>query len=250
MAGHSKWAQIKRQKAANDKARGRLFSKLGREITVAARLGGGDPDFNPRLRTAVEAAKSQNMPGENIERAIKRGTGELPGLTYEEISYEGYGPGGAALFIECLTDNAKRTVAELRHLLERRGGNLGRSGSVAWMFERRGQIYLDANRYDEDAVLEAALAGGAEDLRREDDTLIITTAVADFHAVQETLRGVGLEFEEAELGMVPTSTVRVEGVEAARLLELVAKLEEHDDVQRVFSNFDVDEAAWAVLETS
>lgn len=250
MAGHSKWAQIKRQKAANDRARGRLFAKLGREIAVAARIGGGDPAFNPRLRSAIDAAKAQNMPGDNIDRAVKRGTGEIPGLTYEEIAYEGYGPGGAALYIQCLTDNPNRTVAELRHLLERRGGNLGRTGSVAWMFERKGQIYIDAAGHDEERVLEAALAGGAEDLRREDETLVVTTAVADLNAVRDALRAAGIEPAEAELAMVPTSSVRVEGAEAERLLELVSLLEEHDDVQKVFSNFDVDEAAWAAVEAS
>lgn len=250
MSGHSKWAQIKRQKAANDKARGKLFSKLGREIAVAAREAGGDPDFNPRLRTAVENAKAQNMPNENIERAIKRGTGELPGVSYETATYEGYGPGGAALFLECLTDNARRTVAEIRHLLEKRGGNLGRDGSVAWMFERKGQIYVDATRYVEDAVLEAALEAGAEDIRREDDTFVVTTDPTEFHAVRQGLRDRGVEIQEAELAMIPAATMKVEGREAERLLELMSRLEEHDDVQKVYSNFDIDESAWAALEAA
>lgn len=248
MAGHSKWAQIKRQKAANDKAKGRLFSKLGREIAVAAREGGGDPAFNPRLRTAIENAKAQNMPNDNIDRAVKRGTGELPGVSYQAVTHEGYGPGGAALFLECLTDNPRRTLAEVRHILEKRGGNLGRDGSVAWMFERKGQIYVDASRYAEEAVLETALLAGAEDLRREGDEYLITTAPAEFHAVQGAVREQGVEIEEAEMGMVPTSTIRVEGREAERLLELVAALEEHDDVQKVYSNFDVEEGAWAAVE--
>lgn len=250
MAGHSKWAQIKRQKAANDKARGRLFGKLGREITVAAREGGGDPNFNPRLRTAIENAKAQNMPNENIERAVKRGTGELPGVNYEAVTYEGFGPGGAALFLECLTDNSRRTVAEIRHLLDKNGGNLGRDGSVAWMFERRGQIYVDASRYEEEALLEAALLAGAEDLRPEGDEFLVTTAPSDFHAVQEALHAHGVEVREAELALVPSSTLKVEGREAERLLRLVTLLEEHDDVQNVYSNFDVEDSAWAELEAS
>ncbi|MFQ5678498.1 MAG: YebC/PmpR family DNA-binding transcriptional regulator [Gemmatimonadota bacterium] len=248
MAGHSKWAQIKRQKAANDQARGKLFSKLAREITVAAREAGGDPNFNPRLRTAIENAKAQNMPNDNIDRAMKRGTGEIPGVSYESVTYEGYGPGGAALFLECLTDNVRRTVAEIRHLLDKRGGNLGRDGSVAWMFERRGQIYVDAARYEEEEVLEAALLAGAEDMEREGDEYVIETAPTEFHAVQDAIRGQGLEVEEAELAMVPSSTVKVEGREAVRLLALVAALEEHEDVQKVYSNFDVEERAWAAVE--
>jgi YebC/PmpR family DNA-binding regulatory protein len=250
LAGHSKWAQIKRQKAANDRARGRLFAKLGREIAVAAREGGRDPAFNPRLRTAIENAKAQNMPNDNIERAIERGTGELPGVSYESVTYEGYGPGGAALFVECLTDNARRTVAEIRHLFDKSGGNLGRDGSVAWMFERKGQLYVDASRHGEEEVLEAALLGGAEDLRREGNEFVVTTAPSDFHAVQEALRDQGVEIREAELAMLPASTLRVEGREAERLLDLVALLEDHDDVQNVYSNFDVEESAWATIQVS
>ena len=245
MAGHSKWAQIKRQKARNDQARGKMFSKLAREITVAARQAGGDPNFNPRLRTAIDNAKAENMPNENIDRAIKRGTGALPGASYEECTYEGYGPGGAALFLQCLTDNQNRTIAEVRHILDKRGGNLGVDGSVSWMFDRLGQIYVDAARYDEDALLEAAVMAGASDMQREEDVFVITSQPADFHAVQEGLRGAGIEIREAELGMVPKSEVRVEGREAERLLGLLAALEEHDDVQRVYSNMDVDEEALA-----
>ncbi len=243
MAGHSKWAQIKRQKAVTDAARGREFAKLGREIAVAARLGGGDPNFNARLRSAIATAKAANMPAANIERAVLRGTGELPGMSFEEATYEGYGPGGVALFLECVTDNTNRTVAELRHAIERGGGNLGQSGSVAWMFERKGQIYLDAERYTEDAVLETALSAGAEDLSSEDGQLVLTTAIADFHAVQEALREAGIEFEEAELAMIPKTTVRVEGREAERLLRLVEALEEHDDVMKLWANFEVDDEA-------
>jgi YebC/PmpR family DNA-binding regulatory protein len=245
LSGHSKWAQIKRQKARNDQARGKMFSKLAREITVAARQAGGDPNFNPRLRTAIDNAKAENMPNENIDRAVKRGTGDLPGASYEECTYEGYGPGGAALFLECLTDNQNRTIAEVRHLFDKRGGNLGVDGSVSWMFDRLGQIYVDAGRYDEDALLEAAVMAGASDMQGEGDVFLITCQPGDFHSVQEGLREAGIEIREAELGMVPKSEVHVEGREAERLLGLLAALEEHDDVQRVYSNMDVDEEALA-----
>jgi YebC/PmpR family DNA-binding regulatory protein len=245
VAGHSKWAQIKRKKAANDAKRGQMFTKLIREITVAARAGGGNPDFNPRLRLAIDTARAANMPLENIERAIKRGTGELEGVDYEEVTYEGYGPGGVALIVETLTDNANRTVAEVRHVLSRHGGNLGTTGSVAWQFDRKGQIYIDASRYDEDATLMAALEAGAEDMRRDGDMYVVTTDVASFHAVQQALRAQGIEFEEAELAMVPRTTVPVSGLEAQRLLKLLDALEELDDVQKVHSNADIDEAALA-----
>jgi YebC/PmpR family DNA-binding regulatory protein len=249
VAGHSKWAQIKRQKAVNDKARGRLFSKLGREIAVAAR-DGGDPEFNPRLRTAIENAKAQNMPNENIERAVKRGTGALPGASYEENTYECFGPGGVALLLECLTDNTKRTVAELRHLLDKKGGNLGQSGSVAWMFDRVGQILVDASGCDEDAALEVALEAGAENMEVEEDVYVITTAPSEFHRIQETLRVAGLPIQSAELAMTPTSPLRVEGRDAERVLKLMTELEDHDDVQKVYSNVDLDEADWAALTGS
>lgn len=245
MAGHSKWAQIKRKKAANDAKRGQMFTKLIREITVAARTGGGNPDFNPRLRLAIDTARAANMPLENIERAIKRGTGELEGVDYEEVTYEGYGPGGVALIVETLTDNANRTVAEVRHVLSRHGGNLGTTGSVAWQFDRKGQIYIDASRYDEDATLMAVLEAGAEDMTREGDMYVVSTDVASFHAVQQALRAQGIEFEEAELAMVPRTTVPVSGLEAQRLLKLIDALEELDDVQKVHSNADIDEAALA-----
>lgn len=249
MAGHSKWAQIKRQKAANDKARGRVFSKLGREIAVAARQGGGDPEFNPRLRTAVANAKAENMPAANIERAIKRGTGDLPGLSFEETTYEGYGPGGVAILLECLTDNTNRTVAEIRHLMGKLGGNLGQTGSVSWMFERKGRIVLDASRYNEDTAMEVALTAGAEDMRTEDGFHILTTAAGEFHAVQDTLRARGIEWEEAELALIPTTTMQIEGREAERLISLISALEEHDDVIRLYANFEMDDEAFAALET-
>ena len=242
MAGHSKWAQIKRKKAANDAKRGKMFTKLIREITVSAREGGGDPDMNPRLRLAVDTAKAANMPQDNIERAIDRGTGDAEGVSYEEVAYEGYGPGGVALYIETMTDNRNRTVAEVRHALERYGGDLGQSGSVAWQFERQGQIWLDAGRYDEDSAMMAALEAGAQDFRRDEDSFAVTTDVASFHKVQEGLKEQGIELEEAELAMVAKVSIRVEGQEAQTLLRLLDALDDLDDVQKVHSNADIDES--------
>ncbi|UCF20989.1 MAG: YebC/PmpR family DNA-binding transcriptional regulator [Gemmatimonadota bacterium] len=247
MAGHSKWSQIKRKKAAEDSKRGKLFGKLIREVTVAAREGGGDPDGNPWLRTAIENAKAANMPKDNIEKAILRGTGELPGLSLEEVTYEGYGPGGVAILVQAVTDNTNRTVAEVRRLLERHGGNLGRDGSVAWNFERKGQLLVDATRFAEEAALEAALEAGAEDLEREGDAFAIKTDPASFHQVQEGLRSRGIEIEDARLVMIPKSTMRVEGREAEKLVALLESLEDLDDVQNVYSNLDIDEALLAEL---
>ncbi len=241
MAGHSKWAQIKRKKAVTDQKRAAAWAKIIREITVAAKMGGGDPDGNPRLRLAVDNARAANMPNENIERAIKKGTGELEGVEYQEATYEAYGPGGVALFIQALTDNVNRTVAEVRHALNKHGGNLGTSGSVAWMFEHRGQIVFDASRYDEATILEAALDAGAEDMEAEDGSLTVYTDVGSFNAVQQTLKARGLEWESAELAMVPQNLVRVEGKDAERLLKLLEALEDLDDVQKVFANADIDE---------
>jgi YebC/PmpR family DNA-binding regulatory protein len=247
VAGHSKWSKIKRQKAADDKTKGRIFSKLGREIAVAAREGGGDPGFNPRLRTAIAAARAENMPAANIDRAVQRGTGALPGMSFEDVVYEGYGPGGAALYMECVTDNTNRTVAELRHLIDKAGGKLGTAGSVAWMFDRRGQVLVDADRYDEETVLECALAGGAEDLRTEEGMFVILCPVSDFHTLQEALVAGEIEIEQAELAMLPNSTTPVEGKEAERLLKLVAGLEDHDDVMKLYANFEVDDAVFEAL---
>jgi YebC/PmpR family DNA-binding regulatory protein len=248
MAGHSKWKQIKRKKAVTDARRASSWTKVIREITVAARSGGGDPGGNPRLRTAIDAAKAVNMPYDNIDRAVKKGTGELEGSIYEELTYEGYGPGGAAIFIEATTDNANRTVAEIRHAFSRNGGNLGATNSVAWMFDRKGQIYLDAARSDEDATLEAALEAGAEDFTREGDQYVVTTAPATFHAVQDALRARHLAVDSAELTMVPRNTVKVEGADAERILRLMEVLEELEDVSRVSSNFDIDAAQLAEAE--
>ncbi len=247
MAGHSKWKQIKHKKAAADAKRGAKFTKLIKEITVAARQGGGDPAGNARLRTAVDAAKAANMPADNIERAIKKGTGELEGVNYEEATYEGYGPGGAAILIEVTSDNLNRTVAEIRHLFSKQGGNLGAPNSVAWMFEKKGQIYLDAERYPEDVAMEAAAEAGAEDLVCEGDQHIVTTDPAQLHSVKDALQTHGIEAIEAEIAMVPTNTVRVEGKEAEQILKLAEALEEHDDVSKVFSNFDIDAATLAAV---
>jgi YebC/PmpR family DNA-binding regulatory protein len=245
VAGHSKWAQIKRKKAITDNRRGQHFTRLIREITVAARAGGGDPGMNPRLRLAIDTAKAANMPAENIERGIKKGTGELEGVDYQEVSYEGYGPGGVAIYIETLTDNANRTVSDIRYVLSRNEGSMGTSGSVAWQFERKGQIYVDATRYDEDATLMAALESGAEDMRREGDVYVITTELASFNTVQEGLRAAGITFDEAELSMIAKNTVEVAGADAQKLLKLLDALDELDDVQKVHSNADIDEAAYA-----
>jgi YebC/PmpR family DNA-binding regulatory protein len=219
-----------------------MFTKLIREITVAAKEGGGDPDGNARLRLAIDTAKSANMPNENIDRAVKKGTGELEGVNYEEIVYEGYGPSGVALYIETLTDNQKRTVAEVRHILTKHGGSLGTSGSVAWQFDRKGQIIVDGSRYTEDAVLEAALEAGAEDVAREGDEFLVTTDVADFHEVQQGMKAAGVEFSQAELAMIAKNEVAVEGKDAERLIKLMDALDDSDDVQRVSSNGDIDEA--------
>ena len=245
MAGHSKWKQIKHKKAAADSKRSGVWAKCIREITVAAKAGGGDPGGNPRLRTAIDAARAVNMPNDNIDRAIKKGTGELAGESYEEISYEGYGPGGAAILIEATTDNPNRTVAEVRHAFSRNGGNLGATNSVAWMFDRKGQIYLDAAKYPEDQVLEAALDAGAEDFARDGEVYTVSTKPGDFHAVQDALKAGQFAIQSAELAMVPKNTVRVEGADASRLLKLMETLEDLDDVSKVFSNFDIDAATLA-----
>jgi YebC/PmpR family DNA-binding regulatory protein len=247
MAGHSKWKQIKRKKAVADAKRGAAFTKLIKEITIAARQGGGDPAGNARLRAAIDAAKAGNMPADNIERAVKKGTGELAGVVYEEATYEGFGPGGAAILLQVTTDNLNRTVAGIRHLFSRHGGNVGGPGSVAWMFDKRGQLWLDAARTDEDVALEAALEAGADDLKRDGDQLVITTEPAALHAVTEALRARGLEPRDPEIAMIPKRTVLVEGPDAEKLLRLMEAIEEHDDVSKVFSNFDIDAETLAAV---
>ena len=245
MAGHSKWKQIKHYKAATDKKRGALFTKLIREITVAARFGGGDPDGNPRLRTAIDNAKAQSMPKENIERAVLKGIGELEGVDYVEVVYEAYGPGGVAIMVQALTDNPTRTVAEVRAKLSRMGGNFGATNSVAFMFDRKGQIIVPAGALDEDASMEKALEAGAEDFVKDEDVFVITTAPADLHSVSQALAKAGLKANSAEFAWIPKSTVRVEGANAEALLKLIEALEELDDVQKVDANFDMDISAMA-----
>ena len=234
---------IEGRKNAEDARRGRMFTKLSREISVAARAGGGDPAGNPRLRTAIDTAKAASMPKDNIERAIKKGTGELEGVDYVEVLYEAYGPGGVALMIQALTDNPTRTVADVRHKLSRGGGNLGATNSVAWMFDRKGQLYLDAAQLDEDAAMEAALEAGAEDFKREDDQYIVTTEPAQLHAVKTALEARGMTDGESAIEWLPKNTVRVEGKDAESLVKLLEALEDLDDVQKVEGNFDIDEDA-------
>jgi len=241
MAGHSKWANIRHRKAAQDAKRGKIFTKLAREITVAAREGGGDPEKNPRLRAAIEKARKFNMPKENIERAIKRGTGELAGESYEEVTYEGYGPGGVAIIVKCLTDNRNRTAAEVRHAFSKHGGNLGTSGCVSWMFERKGVITVPAENYDEETVMMAAIEAGAEDVVREDDKYLVYTAPSELEDVREGILKSGIEVEEAKLDLIPTTTTRIEGETALKVLKLLEALEDLDDVQEVYSNFDMPE---------
>ena len=247
MSGHSKWSQIKRKKAVIDARRGQTFTKLIRELTVAARDGGGDLNFNPRLRLAVDTAKAANMPQDNIERAIKKGTGELAGVSYEEVVYEGYAPGGVALYIETLTDNPNRTVAEVRHVLTKNGGSLGTSGSVAWQFDRKGQVYIEAARHCEEEVLDAALDAGAEDVVQEGSDIIVTTDLASFHQVQEDMRQAGIRIAQAELSMVPQNEVDVGGRIAERLVRLMEALDGSDDVQKISSNGNIDEDILARL---
>jgi len=241
VAGHNKWSKIKRKKGVNDAKRGALFTKLIREITVAARGGGGEPDYNARLRLAVDTARAASMPAENIERAIKKGTGELEGVNYEEVAYEGYGPGGVALFIECLTDNTNRTVAAVRHALTKYDGSLGTDGSVAWQFDRKGQIVIDAGQYDEDSLFEVAIEAGAEDVIADEDEFILTTEASDFVSVQNGIKEAGIKPTSVELTRIAKNEVAVTGRDAEKMLKLLEMLEELDDVQKVHSNADIDE---------
>jgi YebC/PmpR family DNA-binding regulatory protein len=239
MSGHSRWSQIKRKKGKADVQRGKLFSKILREITVAARNGGGDPKANMRLKAAIESAKEANMPADNIKRAVQKGTGELPGESYEEITYEGYAPGGVAVMIDVLTENRNRTGPEIRHTFEKFGGNMGSSGAVAWMFERKGIITADAERISEDELLDKALEAGATDFRRVEKAFEITTAPAQMDAVRDALAQARVPIIEAQVTYVPQSTVRVEGKEATSVVKLIEALEELDDVQSVYANYDI-----------
>lgn len=242
MAGHSKWANIKHRKGAVDAKRGKIFTRLIKEITVAARMGGGDPDGNPRLRSAMLTARAENMPKDNITRAIKKGTGELEGEVYDEILYEGYGPGGVAVLVECMTDNRNRTVADIRHYFAKSGGNLGESGCVAYMFDKKGMILVDKSTISEEALMELAIEAGADDVVEEDEHFQIVTAPEDFDAVREGLEEGGVTFVEASLTMVPQTTVEVTEEKPARaLLKLLDSIEGHDDVQNVHANFDIDD---------
>ncbi|MDQ3088175.1 MAG: YebC/PmpR family DNA-binding transcriptional regulator [Acidobacteriota bacterium] len=241
MSGHSKWHTIKHKKGATDAKRGKIFTKLIKEITVAARSGGGDEAANARLRKAVADAKAANMPNETIDRAIKRGTGDLEGVNYEEITYEGYGIGGVAVLIETMTDNRNRTVAELRHLFSKNGGNLGEAGSVAWIFDKKGYIVVDKKAKPEEELFEIALEAGADDMQDDGESFEILTAPETFEAVSEAVKSAGIEPQAAEVSMIPQNYIHLEGAEAAQMLKLYEAIEDHDDVQNVYANFDINE---------
>jgi YebC/PmpR family DNA-binding regulatory protein len=241
MSGHSKWHSIKYKKAAQDAKRGKIFTKIIRELAVAARIGGGDPDTNPRLRKAVAEAKAVNMPADNIKRAILKGTGQLEGVNYEEVVYEGYGAGGVAIFVEVLSDNKNRTISELRHVFSRNGGNIGESGCVAWMFKRKGYIVVDKTKASEDKLLDVALDAGAEDLREDGSNYEIFTSPENYEAVANALQEHNIELAASNLGYIPQNYVKLEGKQAQQLLRLMEELEDHDDVQHVWANFDIDE---------
>ncbi len=242
MSGHSKWHSIKHKKAAADSKRGRLFTRLIKEMTAAARNGGGDPDGNPRLRLAIATAKAANMPAENIKKAVMRGTGELPGVTYEDVNYEGYGPGGVAIFMHVLTDNKNRTVAELRHILSKNGGNLGETGCVGWMFERKGYFVVEKSAVEEDKLMELALGAGADDMREDGSNFEILTTPENFDAVRAALEEAKIPTTAAEISMIPQNYVKLEGKNAQSMLKLMEALEDHEDIQNVWANFDIDEA--------
>jgi len=239
MSGHSKWSTIKHKKGAADARRGKVFTKLIKEITVAARMGGGDPNGNPRLRSAVAAAKAENMPKDNIDRAIKKGTGELPGVSYEEASFEGYGPGGVAVLVEILSDNRKRTVADIRHVFSKNAGNLGEAGCVSWMFDKKGLIVFEKNKVDEERLMDLALEAGAEDVRETDKEFEVITEPSTFERVKKQLEEANLKPSYGEVSMVPQSTIRLTGKEAQQMVRLMESLEDSDDVQHVYANFDI-----------
>ena len=241
MSGHSKWASIKHKKGALDAKRGKIFTRLIKELTVAARVGGADPDMNPRLRTIIADAKAQNMPAENIKRATRRGTGEEPGVSYEEAQYEAYGPGGAAVIIDVLTDNKNRTVGELRHLFEKGGGNLATANAVAWMFHKKGYIVVEKSKADEEQLMGAVLEAGADDLKDDDDNWEVLSTPGAFPAVRDAVKALGIEPASAEVSMLPENYVKLEGKLAQQMVRLMEALDDHDDVQHVWSNFDVEE---------
>jgi YebC/PmpR family DNA-binding regulatory protein len=250
MSGHSKWATIKHKKAATDAKRGRAFTKVIREITIAARVGGGDPDSNPRLRSAILAGKNENMPNENIERAIQRGTGQIEGEQYEEVNFEGYGPGGVGMILQVVTTNRNRVVSEIRHMMSRHGGNLAETGAVGWMFSRKGQIIVPKEQASEDKMLSIVLDAGADDLRDDGSEWEVLTPPEAFEAVREALSKAGITPATAEVAFVPQNYVQLTGSAASQMLKLIETLEEHDDVQHVYANFDIDEKELAVLSAS
>lgn len=239
MAGHSKWSSIKHKKAVIDARRGKMFTRIIRELTIAAKLGGGDVTANPRLRTAVAAAKDANMPGKNIENAIKKGTGEIEGVEYEEMVYEGYGPGGVAVMVECTSDNRNRTAAEIRHIFSKANGNLGAVGSVSYLFEKKGQIHVEGEGADEDKLMEVALEAGAEDIQKEEDHFLVVTSPNVFNDVREAIEQAEFKIANAEIANIPSLTKQVEGKDAEQVLKMMNALEEHDDVGNVSSNYDI-----------
>jgi len=241
MSGHSKWHTIKHKKGALDAKRGKMFTRIIKELTVAARNGGGDPDSNPRLRTVIADAKAVNMPADNIKKAIQRGTGELPGVSYEEVTYEGYGPGGAAVIIEALTDNKNRTVGELRHMLTKHNGNLAESNAVAWMFSKKGYIVVDKAGADEEKLLNAVLEAGGDDLRDDGDTWEVLSEPSAFEAVRDAVKALGVEPATAQVAMLPQNYIKLEGKDASNMVRLMDALDDHDDVKQVWSNFDIEE---------
>ncbi len=247
MSGHSKWHSIKHKKGALDAKRGKLFTKFIKELTVAARTGGGDPDANARLRKAINDAKAGNMPNETIDRAIRRGTGEEEGVNYEELTYEGYGPGGVALMVQSMTDNRNRTVAEIRHIFSKNGGNLGENGSVGWMFEKKGYIVVEKSAKSEEELFELAIDAGADDLRDDEDNFEIITSPDAFDAVLTAVKSAGIEPQVAEVEMMPQNYIKLEGADARQMLKLMEALEDHDDVQKVSANFDISEADMAAV---
>ena len=246
MSGHSKWSTIKRKKGALDAKRGKIFTKLIKEITVAARMGGGDPESNPRLRAAIAAAKAENMPKDNIERAIKKGTGELEGTQYEELTYEGYGPGGVAVLVEVLTDNKNRSIAEIRHIFSKHGGNLGENGCVSWMFDKKGLLVFSKDQVSEDDVMAVALEAGADDIKETEKEYEVIVEPSEFETVKEAFDKAGIPYLVAEISMVPQNTIALEGKDAEKMLKLMDALEDSDDVQKAYANFDISEA---IMET-
>ena len=241
MSGHSKWATIKHKKGALDAKRGKIFTRLIKEITMAAKSGGGDPDSNPRLRTAITAAKAENMPADNIKRAVQRGTGELPGATYEEVTFEGYGPGGVALLVDVTTDNRNRTVSEIRHMFTKGGGNLGEAGSVAWMFHKKGEIVVPKAAAKEEALMDIVLENGGEDIQDDQESWTITTDPGSYETVLNALKQAKIEIAHSQIGKVPQNYIKLEGSAATQMIRLLEAIEDHDDVQNVYSNFDVDQ---------